>query len=76
VGRVSDQYKNLRTRDVSLLSFAAIMLADLPVEVLLYYILPVLALQDILRLGSTSRFFAELTNDGRHACWEPVCCLI
>jgi SCF-associated factor 1 len=44
------------------------MLADLPVEVLLDNVLPVLALPDVLRLGCTSRFFAELTNDGSHAC--------
>jgi len=38
-------------------------LEDIPIEVLLDNLLPSLPVPDLLRLGSTNRFFASLCND-------------
>ncbi|KAG1881190.1 regulator of chromosome condensation 1/beta-lactamase-inhibitor protein II [Suillus subluteus] len=39
------------------------MLSDLPIEVLLDNLLPWLAIPDLIHLGETSHFFAQLCND-------------
>jgi SCF-associated factor 1 len=38
-------------------------LQDIPIEVLLDNVLPTVAISDVLSLGSTNRFFADLVND-------------